>query len=102
METIILMQYIAKQLGMALLAIAENEGVELDATMAEAYFHLTLKERIPQILEEAKQDGIKGDLFGGLDTMRIDPLTRKSFEIGLKHGIVQYAKEIFEHSITKN
>jgi hypothetical protein len=101
METMV-MKYIAEHLAKAIVAISVNEGVEFDAVMAEAYFHMTLTERIPKILEEAKSDALKGDLFGGLDSMRIDPLCRKCFEIGLKHGITMYAKEIFEHSITKN
>lgn len=92
-------QYCVQSIVANLDLLAANNNRPYNKATANRYFQSTCTKRLNDILTDVRSDANKGDIFSSLEIGRIDPLTRISAEVSLKHGLLKYAEEIYNNSI---
>jgi len=86
-------EFLQRELLNAIHEYVINNNVDFDPKLATQYIHSTAKDRLSQIMETAKRDHQEAK-----DTLFPPSMLKTIFTVSLKHGLVEYAKEIVEHS----
>lgn len=74
--------------------LCNRHNITLDSkTLADRLVD-SRKEWIQKIIDEARKDAERADLFNGLSSGKINPLVKTSFAVALEHGCLLWAKHI--------
>ena len=95
-ESELIVDFFTKQTVKAVVEISSFKGINFDKAKCNEYFNRTGITKLNNILTEVRKDAKTADFFNGLNSGRIDPLTKKAADISFLYGITEYAKEILE------
>jgi len=86
-------EFLQRELLNAIHEYVINNDVDFDPELATQYIHNTGRDRLLQIMETAKRDHQEAK-----DALFPPSMLKTILSVSLKHGLVEYAKKIVEHS----
>lgn len=96
MNTSELYKWMTGKIADYIIAYANHNNIEFSKGAANAYYNETAAVKLSGIVADvrAQQKEVDDSIFGGSKAF-----SKKAFEINLTHALVEYAKEIVDHSV---